>query len=317
MTRGLSSRSLAVIAALAFGPIASASARTASEPPVQRSPTQSSPAQASTTVEGVTVTALSAEQQRLPALVKRFVEAHSATSRIDQLSRWGSPLCPQTDGLTTPFNAYVSARVRVVAASVGAPSDKHPNRNFPCKTNLLIAFTTHPQALMDDVRKRHAQMLGFHYAAQAERLAAVTHPIQAWYMTGTKPEGGLVELDNEFTRLPSGSAGSRLSARIESQFVGVLVVVDANQIVGHQVGAIADEIAMLSLAHASQVKGCSDLETILDFLNPDCPSPTDPPGLTRYDVAYLKGLYSVDPKEYLAAQRSEIGSRILRDVSSP
>lgn len=54
------------------------------------------------------------------------------------------------------------------------------------------------------------------------------------------------------------------------------------------------------------------------------PPPQDAPpasktveGLTRYDVAYLKGLYSIDPQEYAAAQRSEIGSRILREMAAP
>jgi hypothetical protein len=74
---------------------------------------------------------------------------------------------------------------------------------------------------------------------------------------------------------------------------------------------------MLSLARASLPKGCSELPTILDFLNPDCPAAADPQGLTRYDVAYLKGLYSINPEEYAAAQRSEIGSRILREVAAP
>jgi hypothetical protein len=292
----------------------SASAATASAPADQPLPETALPPK---TVEGVTIVASPPEQAKLPELVNRFVQAHGASSRIDQLSRWAGPVCPQTGGLTAPFDAYVSARVMTVAASVGAPIDKHPNRNFPCKANLLIVFTTTPQALMNDVRRRHPQMLGFHYAAQAQRLATVDHPIQAWYMTGTAPEGGAVELDDEFHRLPQGSAGSRLSARLTSQFMGVLVVIDANKILGHQIGAIADDAAMLSLAHATLAKGCSDLPTILDFLNPDCPSQTDPPGLSRYDVAYLKGLYSVDPREYLAAQRSEIGSRILRDVAAP
>jgi hypothetical protein len=314
-----SSRAAPILAAtvLALFPLQIASARNAPDQPAASAAAPPSSAQASTTVDSLTVTAPKVEQQKLPGLVNRFVEGHSATSRIDQLSRWGGPLCPQTGGLTAPFDAYVSTRVKQVAASVGAPVDKHPNRNFPCKTNLLIAFTTNPQGLMDDVRKRHGQMLGFHYAAQAQRIALVNRPIQAWYMTGTKAEGGNLEVDDEFHRLPTGSAGSRLSSRIESQFVGVLVVIDANKIVGHQIGAIADDIAMMSLAHASQVKGCSELETILDFLNPDCAAGADPAGLTRYDVAYLKGLYSINPEEYQKAQRSEIGSRILREIAAP
>ena len=302
--------SAAVAAAALFALVSPPAAAFAADPAVAR---QAAPP-ASATVEGVTVVAPKAEQAKLPELVNRFVEAHSGVSRSNQLSRWAGPVCPQTGGLSAPFNTFVSARVKAVAASVGAPAEKRPNRNFACKTNLLIVFTTKPQTLMDDVRKHHPQMLGFHFTAQAQRLATVDHPFQAWYMTGTKAEGDDVEPDDPNHRMPSGGAGSRLTSRLESQLMGVLVVIDANRIVGHQIGAIADNAAMLSLARASQVKGCSELPTILDFLNPDCPAAADPPGLTRYDVAYLKGLYSIDPQEYAAAQRSEIGSRILREV---
>jgi hypothetical protein len=271
----------------------------------------------SNTVEGVTVVAPEIEQEKLPALVNRFVQGHGASSRIDQLSRWSVPLCPQTGGLSAPFNAYVTARVKLVAAAVGAPLDKHPNRSFPCKTNLLIIFTTKPQTLMDDVRKHHADALGFHYAAQAERLARFDRPFKAWYVTGTQAEGGPIQEDKEFNRVQGGEAGSRLTKRLASRFIGVLVVVDANQIVGHQIRAISDDVAMLSLARANELKGCSALPTILDFLSQDCPSAADPDGLTAYDVAYLKGLYSTDPEANLAAQRSEIGSWILKTVAEP
>jgi hypothetical protein len=305
-----------VAAALAILGGSTAAARIAADPTAATPAPRAAPA-ASGSVEGLTVVAPSVEQEKLPELVNRFVGAHSSVSRSNQLSRWAGPVCPQTGGLSGPFDAFVSARVKAVAASVGAPTEKRPNRNVRCSTNLLIVFTTTPQALMDDVRKHHPQMLGFHFNAQAQRLATVDHPIQAWYMTGTKAEGDNVELDDPNHRMPGGSANGRLTSRLESQLMGVLVVVDAGKIVGHQIGAIADDAAMMSLARASLIKGCSPLPTILDFLNPDCPATaTDPPGLTRYDVAYLKGLYSIDPQEYAAAQRSEIGSRILREVAA-
>jgi hypothetical protein len=57
---------------------------------------QAAPAQPSTTVEGVTVLGSKTEQAKLPELVSKFVEGHGAASRIDQLSRWSVPLCPQT-----------------------------------------------------------------------------------------------------------------------------------------------------------------------------------------------------------------------------
>ncbi|HEY3951403.1 hypothetical protein [Phenylobacterium sp.] len=296
----------------------SAGAAWASAPAQSPTPSANAPptAEAGTTVEGLTVIAPKAEQEKLPTLVEHFVQAHSAESRIGQLSRWGGPVCPQTSGLPPAFDAYVSARVKLVAAGVGAPVDKHPNRNFPCKANLLIVFTTEPQKLMDDVRRHHPKMLGFHYAAQAERLARMEHPFQAWYMTGTKTEGGLPEPDDEFRPTPGGTAGSRLSVRLESQIMAVLVVVDASKIVGHQIGAISDDVAMLALAHGTAPKGCSELPTIVDFLNPDCPAGPDPAGLSTYDVAYLKGLYSTNPELFAHAQQSEIGSHILHEVKA-
>ncbi|MBS0331421.1 MAG: hypothetical protein JSS35_01515, partial [Proteobacteria bacterium] len=224
---------LAAAAALGAAlPAAASAPPSAVTPPPSESP-------AGTTVDSVTVIAPKAEQEKLPALVDRFVEAHSAPSRIGQLSRWSDPVCPQAGGLPPAFDAYVSQRVKLVAAAVGAPVEKRPNRNFPCKPNLLIVFTTEPQKLMNDVRRRHPQMLGFHYAAQAERLARVERPIQAWYMTGTQPRGDLVEPDDEFHRTPGGEAGSRLTVRLESKIMAVLVVVDSNKILGHQIGAIS------------------------------------------------------------------------------
>jgi hypothetical protein len=253
----------------------------------------------------------------LPELVSRFVQDHGQASRIDQLSRWAVPLCPKTGGLSAAFDAYVSARVLQVATAVGVKAARPRNRNLPCKPNLLVVFTTTPQKLLDDVRRRHPQMLGFHYAAQAERVATFDRAIQAWYMTGTGARGDNPEPDTEFGRMPGGTAGSRLSVKLTSQFMGVLVVVDSNQALGRQIGGIADEIAMLALARAKRSPGCSPLPSVLDFMNPDCKASDPPAEMTVYDVAYLKGLYSVDPEEFLAAQKSEIGSHMMRELAVP
>jgi hypothetical protein len=207
-------------------------------------------------------------------------------------------------------------RLSQVAAFVKVPVDKHPNRNFACKTNVLVVFTTKPQELMEDVRRRHPGMLGFHYAAQTERLARFTRPMQAWYITGTRSEGGELIRDSEFSSLPGGDTKSRLTAHLQNQIVGALVVIDANQIVGRQIGGLADNVAMLVLSHTGQTDHCSELPTILDFMVSDCQEKVDVEHLTDYDVAYLKALYAVDPEEYLHAQRSEIATRVMKELKS-
>jgi hypothetical protein len=268
------------------------------------------------TVEGVTVQAPKPLPERLPEQVNRFVGAHSAISRINHLSRWAGPICPQTYGLTPDLNAFVTARVKIVAADIGAPAARDAKAGDACSVNVLVVFTTTPQALMDDVRDNHSKMLGFHYFAQAKRLATVTRAVQAWYMTGSGGKHQIPEPDDEFRPMPGGAAGSRLSDGLTSKFMAVLVVVDTAKVAGREIGAVADNIAMLTLAHSLPGKTCSELSTIVDLLNPACPEGAEPTGLTPYDRAYLRALYAIEPTEFLAAQRSEIGTHILKELTA-
>src|ERR1700679_1660397 len=75
----------------------------------------------STPLPGVTVVAPhrdAADPAALP-MVRDFVKAHSAPSQIGQLARWTQNICPATVGLPPAFNAFVTRRVREVAAEVG------------------------------------------------------------------------------------------------------------------------------------------------------------------------------------------------------
>ncbi len=277
------------------------------------------PAPPQTTVEGVTVTGQrQPDAKRLPGIVFKFVQSHGATGRIDQLTRWGVVPCPTTAGLPEAFNAFVSKRVAEIAAQVGAPT----NKTQACRMNLLVVFTDEPQALLDKVRRRHPELLGFHYAAQAKRLATFNRPIQAWYVTGTKSSqpsaknetGGLPQVDDPFYPMAGGAAGSRLTSHISSEFLAALVVVDTTRTAGQEIGAIADQVAMLSLTRAAQPRPCGELPSILDIMNPDCPSDRGVAAVTAYDLAYLKALYGIDPEEYAAEQQGRIVSRMVREL---
>ena len=287
--------------------------------PADRTDAQPSTPAPAATVEGLTVVGpRQPDAKQLPSIVFKFVQSHGAPGRIDQLTRWGAPPCPTTVGLPESFNAFVSARVVEVASQVGAPVNKKP----ACKMNLLIVFTDEPQTLLDKVRRRRPQLLGFHYAAQAKRLATINRPIQAWYVTGTKSSrpspnndlGGLVKLDDPFEAMSGGAPGSRLTSHISSEFLAALIVVDTRKTAGQQIGAIADHVAVLSLTRPPQPRPCGELPSILDTLNPDCPSDRGVQALTTWDVAYLKALYRVDPEEYLPTQQGRIVSRMVREV---
>jgi len=222
------------------------------------------------------------------------------------------PPCPRVLGLPAAFNGAVEARIRRIAGEVGAP------RAPPCRaSNVFVLVTDQPQQLLDAVDRKRPRMLGFHYAAQTERLTTFKGPIQAWYVTAT---GGRYQstavLDEEFIQTPGGRAGSRLSAGVTSRFEAVLIIVDVTQVAGQPIGKIAEGVAMLSLARSPVTEKCRELATILDALRADCASSADLDGLSTADKAYLVGLYQSDAELLRSRQKSTVARSVRRQLEA-
>lgn len=69
---------------------------------------------------------------------RNFVRLSTAPSDfLDQIARWHAPLCVHTEGLAPGYNAFVTTRVKEIAAEIGAPAAK----DEPCETNLDVIFS--------------------------------------------------------------------------------------------------------------------------------------------------------------------------------
>ena len=234
-----------------------------------------------------------------------FVYAHAKLApKIDQLSLWTLPVCPEVQNVPPAYAAFITARIKAVAKSVGAPVKEL------CRTDIEIIFTSDPQAFIDDVAKKNPKMLGYHYVHDTKAIATVTKPVQAWYVTATSNR---VEtyLDDPYHSAPAGTPGSRLSHGELSVFDGILILADANRMAGYPVGQIADYLAMLSLSEAEAPDDCVELSSILDLMSPDCPASPKPESLTAADKKYLEGLYAMDPDEIGSLQKSAIANHML------
>ena len=295
--------------------IACTGAAAAAEPAPKAAPT--------TAVEGVTVQAPS--QKTLDKQVRDFVAASDAQSRIGQLPRWEDRICPRTIGLPPDFAGFVNKRILTIAAEVKAPVAKDPAK---CQVNLLIVVTGEPQALLDKVLKERPYLLGFHYTrSEAEALAKVTHPIQAWYATATQDLNGRVipddpEADWQATSDPdeivanaTHAEGSRLRSGLKSQFSSVLVVVDSAKIAAHGIGALSDYIAMLALTQSQNLDSCRALPTISNLFTAGCATAAVTE-VTPVDLAYLKGLYEMGGTNFGALQQSAIAWEIKKALKA-
>ena len=254
-----------------------------------------------------------AEMQAFAKSVETFVHAQGRPGMNGQISRWRYRVCPMTAGLAPSFNAFVSKQVKDVAARVGVPAGACHG------VNVLVVFTAQPDRLMADVRDHHAALLGYHQRSEAKSLAVFEPPMKSWYVTGTRQgDSRKIDYDNggPFPDLLPHGAG-HLPAPFFSDFAFTLIVVDSRQLEGHEIGPVADEIAMLALSKPAPREGCSPLPTVMDVLDPACPSSASVKALSAYDEAFLKALYAYKGSEEMAFERASIRQRIVQETGPP
>ncbi|HZZ69171.1 MAG TPA: hypothetical protein VFE18_13445 [Phenylobacterium sp.] len=273
-----------------------------------------------TDVSGVTVTA----PEKPSPLVNpetQFVRSHLAQNRNQQYARFRDPVCVRVIGLPAEFDAFVARRVTALANRVHAPID----RSAACTPNVNVIFSQKPQAQLDDIAKRRDILFGFHFAADLKKLTTFDRPIQAWYLTrevGTEG-ASVLELNHgvnfrdggpgappvSLGVTVNGRAGSRLGNDMSSELVHALIIADANKLADAKIGAVADYIALLALSRWQDLERCNAIPTILNLEAEGCAN--DPPETaTASDVALLRALYALDPRETGAQQRITMATRM-------
>ena len=260
--------------------------------------------------------------------VPNFILHHATPpAALGQLTRWREGICPMTQGLSPAFDAFITARIRAVALSVGAPVQSQAK----CRVNVEILFTTEPQAAIDDIANASPMLLGNHYKSQLKTLEAVNHPIQGWYVTATRGAYG-ARLRDDDTRInvmwgndignvvgtvPACLPGSRLETECKSEIINVILIADTRKVAGYTVGSISDYLAVLTLTMVQSPDGCDPLPSILDLMSPSCRHHPDESGnITAGDLAFLKALYRADLKVSPELERGNILAQMMSQFGS-
>jgi hypothetical protein len=239
--------------------------------------------------------------------VSAFVETHTAPTHIGRIARWDDPICPGIAGLPANFSKFILQRIRAVATAAGAKVDPEG-----CRANISIVFTTSPQALLDGLRAKDPVVLGYYdNSSQADKLAKVTHPIQAWYVTKTVDLRGKWTIDSRILRSGQNydardSAGTRMSDGLSSALYSVTIVADPGKLGDHEIGALADNVAALALAQPDTLDNCSALPSILNLTLTGCTAAMSLTAMSANDTAFLYGLYHIKQGTSLRAQKDAI-----------
>ena len=81
-------------------------------------------------------------------------------------------------GFPQSYNDFVTARIRGSGQIGGRAGQSWRKKSV--HANVLIIVTTEPQAMLNDIRANHSNLLGYYSTQSAgDRLAKVNHPIQA------------------------------------------------------------------------------------------------------------------------------------------
>ena len=237
------------------------------------------------------------------------------------LLRWrggrAETICPGTTGLDEGYNAFVSARVRTVAAFVGAPVQA---ADAKCTPNVQIIFTQDPRSVMAAVQQWGARALRVKFDHQMQKALDISdeHVIQGWYVTA----GGGSSVLNRDPGLVGGIALEALWPRViptsnrvngvNRSILGVVLVINTKKVAGLPIGAVADYAALASLTIVENPNQCDPLPSILDLMSAGCGSRDKPAGITAGDVAFLKALYYMNTGLGGTLSRDEIQMNMMK-----
>jgi hypothetical protein len=237
------------------------------------------------------------------------------------LLRWrggrAETICPGTTGLEEGYNSFVSARVRAVAAFVGAPVHANIQK---CTPNVQIIFTQDPRSVMAAVQQWGARSLRVKFDHQMQKALQISdeHAIQGWYVTAAdgssvlNRDPGLVgglELQALWPRVIPTSAETNGANR---SILSVVLVIDTKKVAGVPVGSIADYAALVSLTVIQNPDRCDPLPSILDMESPACASRDKPAGITAGDLAFLKALYYMNTGLGGTLSRDDIQANMMK-----
>lgn len=248
-----------------------------------------------TTSDEIVVTA-----ERLREVVREFVgEIAVAPGSERQMARWDRKICPLVAGLPSHQMQYMADRIAQRAHQVGLEPE-----GAGCKANILIFVTPDASRLAEGIVSEYRELVAYYSTTGVSTLGrgpledftTSSAPVRWWHVNQTVSAEGQQLADDTgnggLRVLRSGQPPGRLRRATRQDFLRVLIIVDARQAQGLQFQALADYVAMVSLAQLDPAGETTDIPSILNLFNDHQTGRATPAAMTEWDEAYLDGLYN-------------------------
>lgn len=259
--------------------------------------------------------------ERLQEMVRSFVgEVSVAPGGEQQMARWDRKICPLVAGLPARQMQYVADRIAQRAHQVGIETE-----GPGCKANILIFVTPDASRLATGIVDEFRTLVAYYSTngvstlgrGPLDEFSNSTAPVRWWHVNQTvSADGQELGSDGPQTQTIRTSAPpSHLRRSTRQDFLRILVIVDARQAQGIQFQALADYLAMVSLAQLDPNGETTGTPTILNLFAERDAGGAMQSGMTQWDEAYLEGLYTARRTAPRAIwQQRDISRRMVDDL---
>lgn len=258
--------------------------------------------------EDDTIVILGKSSKQRDRAITAFVKGLTVMSQGDPTARFEPDIyCPAVFGMSDARNREIADRMRTVAAAAGikpAPPG--------CVASAFVFFVEDKKRFLKAFAK---QQPIFFYGMTGEPHEEAG-PAVAWSLTQDfdpqrKPLGYRIASP---PIVSSVAGGSRLLSMITRAVAASVVVVERRALFGLTARQVADYAVMRSIIDRTP-SGFDTIKpiSILGVLDAPVGSST-PLSLTTWDLGYLKGRYTGDPRTYSYQQSGDIRASIKRDL---
>lgn len=246
--------------------------------------------------------------------ISRFIEETTVKTGTGQIGRWDKEICPSVSGFPQKYNDFIRNRISALAMEVGLIVGQ-PG----CKANLIVVATGNAEELLKDSVKTNKQaFMGDEWTIRPgmrklKEFIASDDPVRWWFVVKRVTRDG--------TPYRSGDSivgRGRIGSAVRADFNHVFVILDVSRIRTVHFPALADYIAMVSLAQTDPTAKYPNVPTILRLFSDREAGLVPVEGVTEWDRAYLKGLYAAkrDAKRS-AFQEREMRRSVEEALDSP
>lgn len=228
-------------------------------------------------------------------------------------ARWRDNVCVSVHNLRHAETAqYIVDRISAVALELGLEPGE-PD----CRPNLSILFTGDGAALANAmVTTRRSAFRPYGGAGgTTQGLNALREfttseaPVRWWQITMPVDRLGEVAINTGMGAPMVWSPGSRISNSVSDELWTTYVIVDMTKLGNTSWVALADYLAMVSLAQIDPNGASAGFDSILNLFD----GASSASSLTELDRTYLHALYRLNTRLKPAAQRGTLASTMVRE----